>query len=197
MNGVFASGEVLRQERLAETYSSSRMPVRDALRILESQGLVILKPNRGAIVARLDPLEFREIYEMRSALEVLALRLAIPELTNRHLDEVEEIQSRAEASGLREFGHLNTLFHTKLYEPSARPRLLLQIATLNDLADRYLRVAAVQLDYQSRSHLEHRALLKACRRRDEKAALACLHKHIEAAGQSLYKVLADRLSGPT
>ena len=193
VSGVFASGEVLRQERLAETYSSSRMPVRDAFRILEGQGLVILKPNKGAVVAGLDAHEFREIYEMRSVLEVLALRLAIPEFTNRHLDEIADLQSRAETSELRAFGQFNKMFHVKLYEPSSRPRLLSQIAMLNDLADRYLRVAAVHLDYQSRSHREHRVLLKACRRRDEQAAVTCLQRHIEVAGRSLYTLLANRL----
>lgn len=194
IRGVFKSGEALRQERLADMYQASRMPVRDALRGLETQGLVEISPNRGAIVARLDPLEFRELYEMRGALEVLALRLTIPELTNSQLDMIEEIQDEAERSGLRDFGALNKAFHMGLYEPCGRPRLLAQIATLNDMADRYLRVAAIELDYTRRSHREHRALLKACRRRDEASATGCLQDHIAAAGEALFQVLSERLS---
>ena len=191
--GRFRSGEALRQERLAELYQASRMPVRDALRILEGEGLVTLQRNRGAVVSALDPLEFREIYEMRAALEVLALRLAIPDLTNRQLDEAEAIQAEAEAGDTRRFGALNKAFHHRLYKACSRPRLLSQIAVLNEIADRYLRVAAVRLDYAERSHREHRVLLEACRRRDEAAATSCLKEHIEAAGQSLFSVLEDQL----
>ncbi|MCP5370754.1 MAG: GntR family transcriptional regulator [Hyphomicrobiales bacterium] len=192
LGGGYGAGDVLRQERLAEVYDASRMPVRDALRMLENQGLVVVEPNRGAVVAGLDPQELREIYEMRVALETLALRLAIPELTNRQLDEIAAVQDRAEAAGLAEFGSLNRVFHLGLYAPSGRPRLLAQIALLNDIADRYLRVTAAQLDYAGRSHREHRRLLDACRRRDTDAALACLHDHIADAGRSLFEVLSRR-----
>jgi len=193
VGGRLPSGAVLRQERLAARYDTSRMPVRDALRILESQGLVTLAPNKGAVVARLDPDEFREIAEMRAALEVLALTRAIPELTETRLDAVEAIQDAAEAAELADFGKCNKAFHSALYEAAGRPRLLAQIAALNDLADRYLRVAVTTLDYRRRSHREHRALLAACRKRDVEAATACLKAHIEDAGQRLYEVLQERL----
>jgi DNA-binding GntR family transcriptional regulator len=130
---------------------------------------------------------------MRGALETLALRLAIPELTNRQLEDAGAVLDRAERADLSDFGVLNKEFHTTLYAPCRRPRLLAQIATLDDLADRYLRVAAMQLDYIERSHREHRALLQACYDRDADAAVACLRDHIESAGRALYGMLAERL----
>ncbi len=193
LSGEFDPGAVLRQEYLADKYRTSRMPVRDALRVLENEGLVELVHNKGAVVAALNADECREIYEIRGALESLALRLAIPELTNRQLEEAGAILNRAERAGLSDFGVLNTAFHAKLYEPCRRPRLLAEIAKLADLADRYLRVAAVQLDYVQRSHREHRALLQACYDRDDDAAVACLRDHIEAAGRALFDMLSDRL----
>ncbi len=192
LDGKYDAGEVLRQERLADTYSSSRMPVRDALRILEKQGFVTAKRNRGAVVCGLDPLELQEVYEMRSALETLALRKAIPEFSNRYLDEVSAILDQAENSEISQFSDLNRAFHLKLYAPCRRPRLLEQVSILNDIADRYLRVAAAQLSYADRSNEEHRKILKACRRRDEEAAVDCLKRHIEDAGQALYKELSGR-----
>ncbi|MCR4268465.1 GntR family transcriptional regulator [Nitratireductor sp. ZSWI3] len=193
VSGRLAAGSPLRQERIAETYGTSRMPVRDALRLLEAEGLVQMAPNKGATVALLNAAEFREIYEMRGAAEVLALRLAIPELTNRQIERAADIQGAAERSSIKEFGALNKAFHMALYEPCARPRLLAHIAGLNDLADRYLRVAAIELDYVQQSHREHHALLDACRRRDEKGACAILWAHIEDAGRALHALLSPRM----
>ena len=194
VTGVLEAGCVLRQERLAEAFATSRMPVRDALRVLEGEGLIHLAPNRGAIVAALNAEEFRETYEMRGALETLALRLAIPDLTERQLDHAEAIHGKAQKADMIAFGALNKAFHMVLYAPSGRTRLLAQISALNDVADRYLRVAAAHLDYTARSHEEHGRLLESCRRRDAAAAQAILRSHIEDAGHGLYGELSKRLA---
>lgn len=189
ISGALRPGEALRQESLAERFATSRMPIREALRVLESEGLVVLVPHKGAAVAPLDPTELEEVYEMRIAAETLALRRAIPELSNAQIDRAERIQERAEASGLRDFGALNQAFHMALYAPCGRPRLLAHIAGLNGISDRYLRFTAGRLDYTERSHREHRTLLAACRRRDEAEAVDRLTRHIAEAGQTLLRYL--------
>lgn len=183
--GHLAAGMPLRQESLAARFGTSRMPVREALRLLEQQGLVVQKPHRGAVVAPLDALELRELVDMRASAETLALRLAIPNLTNRQIESAEALQDTAEVGPIETFGRLNAAFHATLYEPSDRPRLLAHIAELGDSVDRYLRVAAVHLDYAERSHREHRALLAACRDRDAERATPLLHAHIVNAGNAL------------
>lgn len=180
----------LRQEHLAERFETSRMPVRDALRMLEAEGLIDLQPNRGARVAALDPDGFREVYEMRAAAETLALRNAIPELTNRQLDRAATLQEQAERASIATFGRLNKQFHKMLYAPCGWTRLLAHIDALADLSDRYLRIAAIELDYLERSHAEHHALLDACRIRDVDKACVLLDAHIKDAGRSLYAALA-------
>lgn len=192
VTGVLHPGEALRQEMLADRFATSRMPIREALRVLESEGLVVLVPHKGATVAPLDPAELEEVYEMRVAAETLALRRAIPELSNAQIDRAERIQDRAEASDLGEFGALNKAFHMTLYAPCGRPRLLAHIAGLGDVAERYLRFTAGSLDYTERSHREHRALLAACRRRDEEAAAGLLTRHIAEAGEILSSYLRAR-----
>ena len=192
VSGELRPGEPLRQELLADRFATSRMPVREALRVLESEGLVVLVPHKGAAVAPLDPAELEEVYEMRVAAETLALRRAIPELSNAQIDRAERIQDRAEASGMRDFGALNKAFHTTLYAPCGRPRLLAHIAALGDIADRYLTFTAGSLDYRDRSHGEHRALLAACRQRDEATAVELLTRHISEAGETLLRYLRER-----
>ncbi|WP_189988345.1 GntR family transcriptional regulator [Thalassobaculum fulvum] len=195
VSGELRPGEPLRQELLADRFATSRMPVREALRVLESEGLVVLVPHKGAAVAPLDPAELEEVYEMRVAAETLALRRAIPELSNAQIDRAERIQDRAEAAGMQDFGALNKAFHTTLYVPCGRPRLLAHIAALGDVADRYLTFTAGSLDYRDRSHREHRALLAACRQRDEAAAVDLLTRHISEAGKTLLRYLRDQPAG--
>lgn len=190
--GRLKPGAPLRQEHLAERFETSRMPVRDALKMLEAEGLIESIRNRGARVAALDPEGFREIYEMRAAAETLALRTAIPEMTNRHLDMAAALQDQAEGAPLATFGTLNKQFHETLYAPCGWPRLLAHIDALADLSDRYLRIAAIELDYMERSHSEHRGVLDACFARDADKACALLDAHIRDAGRSLYRTLAKK-----
>lgn len=192
VSGEFQPGEPLRQEELAERFSSSRMPVREALRALDAEGLVRLVPNRGAIVAPIDAREFQENVEMREAAETLAMKLAIPHVSNALLDEAAMIQKDIEASGNADFGYLNKAFHCTLYRPCDRPRLLAHISGLHDIAGRYLTFTLSNLGYSSRSSDEHRLLLKACYDRDAERAVEILRTHIVGAGEALSSFLRDR-----
>lgn len=175
----------LGQEQLAARFNVSRMPVREALRRLEADGLVIFEPNKSVRVAPLSAEDLQEIYEMRVAAETLAVRLALPELTNAQIERAAEIQAQMERAPVGAFDELNALFHMTLYRPCARTRLLAHIDMLGNAADRYLRITIASLDYADKSHREHHALLRACRRRDEAAAVDCLTRHIAEAGETL------------
>ncbi len=180
----------LGQEQLARRFGVSRMPVREALRLLATDGLVTLDPNKGARVTPIGLADLREIYEMRIAAETLALKIAIPELSNAQIDRAEVLQMELESASFAEFGTLNSRFHRALYEPCGRPRLLAHIDSLSSAADRYLCTAIAQIDYAGQSHREHRALLSFCRQRDEDGALTCLTEHIERGGRTLGRHLA-------
>ncbi|WP_299779356.1 GntR family transcriptional regulator [uncultured Roseobacter sp.] len=187
--GKLPPDTVLFQEELAERFQTSRMPIRESLKILEREGLVLLPANRSAVVAPLDVESFVEINEMRAVAEPLALRHAIPELTNRQIAQAEAIQEEAERSDIARFAALNRAFHMTLLEPCARPRLLSHIASLNDLSQRYFHTVAVELEYSARSHDEHRSLIAACVARDRVAACMILQEHIEAASQLMEDAL--------
>lgn len=189
--GAFPPGEILRQEDLAQRFQSSRMPIRDSLRILEQEGLVELPTNRGARVSRLSAVDFEDISSMRSFAEPLALRYAIPNLTNRQIELAAGIQAQAEKAPIEQFAKLNHSFHLALVEPCNRPKLLAHIVTLSDQNMRYLRYATETLDYANQSHTEHNALLSACYLRDSKAASQLLKTHIESASRALLELLPD------
>lgn len=196
VRGELEPGVILRQEDLAHRFGTSRTPIRDCLRLLEQQGLVTVPTNKGAEVTALNADDFREISEMRALAEPLALRHAIPNLTNRHLEAAERIQSEAEAASIGMFSELNKAFHACLLEPSNRPRLLAHLANLSNLNERYLWYAATTLDYVARSHNEHRAILQACFRRDVDRACTLLEQHINDAKHSLLVQMRDiRMGG--
>lgn len=193
ISGALPPGETLRQDTIAERYKTSRMPVREAFRTLEAESLIQLVPNKGAVVAPLNISELQEVYEMRVSAETLALHLSLPEMSNTQIDQAAKIQDEIESTKLDNFGALNKEFHSTLYQPCGRQRLLGHIAGLNDVADRYLRFTIRTLSYNERSNSDHQELLEACRRRDEPMATAILTAHITDAGQALQQYLRNKL----
>lgn len=185
VSGEIPGGTRLGQDVLAERYQVSRMPVREALRLLEAQGLVDVPPNRSAVVAQLSKNDLLDVFDMRICAEPLALGLALPHLTNAQIDQAEDVQRKIETAPLGRFGELNTRFHRLLYAPCMRPRLLSHIEDLNALADRYLRLAVGSMNHQSSSDSEHWDLLKACRVRDEERGRSILAAHISRARDAL------------
>jgi DNA-binding GntR family transcriptional regulator len=181
--GWFKDGQRLRQDELAADLGVSKIPIREALRRLEAEGLVTLLPNRGAVVTPVSPEEAQEIVELRLALESLALRLAMPKadagLVRRAGAVLDDLDGETDVS---RWSGLNWEFHALLYQPAGRPRLLELIRQLHVQVDRYMRIILSTLHHQDRSQEEHRALLSAYQQGDAARAVDILTEHIQAAG---------------
>jgi DNA-binding GntR family transcriptional regulator len=193
IKGTLKGGEPLRQDELAARFGLSRIPIREALRQLEGEGLVIANPHRGAVVSGLSRKELGEICEIRIALETAALRLAIPHLDEQAIGTAEAIlaETDRETRVVDHWSKNNWRFHSTLYLPADRPRLLGMIKHLHDQVDRYLRLHVTMLNYKEKGQSEHWKLLEACRARDTDAALATLEAHIKAVGMLLSEYLVD------
>lgn len=190
-HGIFREGQSLRQDEIATQFGVSRIPVREALRQLEVEGLVTFHPNRGAMVTVLSPAEAQEIGEIRIALETMALQLAIPQLTNSDLDRAAAyLQETEQATDPTRWAELNWQFHAALYSPAKRPRLLGMIKTLHINVDRYIRLQMQELNYHERSQIEHHQLLAACHKQDVQGAVEILQNHIGWASQVLVAYLS-------
>ncbi|MEW6498204.1 MAG: GntR family transcriptional regulator [Cyanobacteriota bacterium] len=193
LRGIFQEGQSLRQDEIAAQFGVSRIPVREALRQLEAEGLVTLQLNRGATVSALSPAEAQEIFEIRVALETTAIQLAIPKLTESDLEKAAVIlDATNQTTDAARWAKLNWEFHSTLYSPSDRPRLLAMIKTLHVNIDRYVRLQMEQMNYLEKSQKEHYQLLDACRQRDTKAAVKLLKRHIETAGEQLVAHLQQK-----
>jgi DNA-binding GntR family transcriptional regulator len=189
--GTLAPGTALRQDELAARCGFSRMPIRDALRLLEAEGLVSIHPTRGAFVAAMDASEIREIYAVRELLEIEALRLALPNLTAETLDEAAGFLGQIDNEpDVARWGALNRGFHLALYSACGNGRLLALIEAQHNAADRYVRILLSSLDYQSRSQSDHRELLAACRKRHEAQSLEWLTQHLREGSRALVEAIA-------
>lgn len=168
LDGIMPPGSRLRQEDLAAAFKTSRIPVREALRVLEYEGLATSEPHRGFTVTALDADQIEEIYELRTVLESHAVRLAIPLLTAPDLDELQRLYDEMEAlQAADEKLVAREQFYLKLYGITARPRLVGLIARLRREVPRSLRWKLVQ---HSPSH--HKALFDAVKSGDADLAAA-------------------------
>jgi DNA-binding GntR family transcriptional regulator len=187
IRGALPPGARLRQEDLAALFDTSRIPVREALRILEYEGLVSSQPHRGFTVTTLDANEIEEIYELRVVLESHAVRLAVPLLTEADMAELERIYGAMVAAtdpdaqlALRE------QFYLRIYSVTTRPRLVGLIARLRQEVARSLRWKLVQ---HSPSH--HAVFFEAIREGDAERAVAELTSHYRKVAALLRRFLRE------
>lgn len=186
MAGELSGGAQLKQEELASRFNVSMSALREALKNLEAEGLVRFYPNRGAVVSELSAEEAQEIFDIRLFLEMGALELSIPKLTEADIAEAAALLRAADAEPHGgHWGELNWRFHEVLYRPAERPKLLLLIQTMNNNVERYMNLYLSTMHYQEKSQAEHRELLEACRQRDIKQAQELLRRHMTDASASL------------
>jgi len=188
--GHLRANQPLPQDEIAAQLNVSHIPVREALRQLQSEGLVTYQPNRGATVSALGPDEIREIYEIRAILETAAIRRAVQRLTDDELRRAAGILSAAEAtSDGAEWGSLDVDFHELIYRLDDRPRLRELIDGLLRRVDRYWLMLGLMLTHREQFEREHRALLEAVEARDGDRAAELLGRHLAGAATRLVAAL--------
>lgn len=179
-SGAIRPGARLNLAAIAGALEISRMPVRDALRQLDTEGLVTLKPNRGARVVSLSPAEVEELYLIRAALEPLAVRLAVPQVTDDDLDRLALMKDQLDRSRDRRALWLerHRAFHDTINGLSRRQHLTRQIARVSDLLAPYLAVHIMDREINEIPGHEHDAVLQAIRSRDPERAETVMKDHI-------------------
>lgn len=190
LGGLLHPGARIRQEDVAERFGASRLPVREALRILEADGLVTLVANTGAWVSRLSLEECIEIYLTRERLEPLLLSYAIPHYEEGRLDRLQELATRMEHShDVEEFLRLDREFHHTSYEGAGTSLLGDLVDKLWNSTQHYRRAYTMLIDEDRRRviHDEHHLITTTLRDGDTLGAERVLEGHIRRTRLQLVK----------
>jgi DNA-binding GntR family transcriptional regulator len=186
-------GTQIVQDAFAERLGLSRVPVREALKILEGEGQVRYSPHHGYFVAELDVNELLEIYRMRELLEAETVRAAAPLLTepdlgriNQAIDDMTDANERADIVALTA---ANRRFHFALFEPSGMPRFVRIIKQLWDSSDPYRSLYFAEPVHRDTVDREHRQICEAARQRDGESLVRLLGEHRSHAIAELKKIL--------
>jgi len=195
--GELREGQQLRQDAIADEFRVSRIPVREALRHLEAEGLITIVPHHGAVVSALSPDDIEELFDIRALLECDVLRRSIPQLTEEDFARAEAImkdfeKELFEPEHMSSWGRLNWQFHSALYAGARRPHFLSVIRNINNNGERYTRLQLYLTRGVEQAKKEHRELLELCKAQNVDAACELLRRHITHAGQSLKQVLQER-----
>jgi DNA-binding GntR family transcriptional regulator len=167
LSGEFAPGDALLQEHLADELQVSRAPVREALKLLEAEGLIIFRPRRGYVATDLNTAEIEEIFDIRAMLEGRAGYLAAKKRTEVDirevralLNEMKQIKIRT-SEDLARWAKVNRDFHARMLGSSGRMHLSRMTNMLRDSVERYVRVDAATPGRIKEATSEHEALFSA------------------------------------
>ena len=193
LRGLYTEGKPLRQDAIGVELGVSRIPVREALRQLEAEGLVTFNPHRGAVVSTLSLKQISELFELRAEIEGDLILRAVPHMTAEDHARADEILDAYEVALHRGqvpvWGALNWQFHSTLYAPADRAFTMSIVSKLHQHSDRYLRMQLALTHGETRARHEHRAIAAAARKGDAGKASRLLRDHILGAGRALVAFL--------
>src|SRR5579859_5918965 len=191
VEGRYRPGQRLIEQRLASEFDLSRTPVREALRWLEAEGLIVSEPNRGAIVRPIDVSDIHDLYELRARLESLAALRASRNRSNEHLEEMDQgideferalpAAADGDAEGLRMVNAGNARFHQALVNAAKHERLAVLLRNATDIPLVYQAFRRFGPEELHRSNMLHSWIRHAIADRDEQRAERLMTEHIYQA----------------
>ena len=195
LSGELPASTQIRPEQIAQTLGISRMPVREALQKLHVEGLIAFGSNRRPVVIAHEPDEILELFEIRVALECLAVSRAVSHLTAEHLDALEKQLERMGAVGedYPQWLQLHAEFHLMIYSVGRMPRLMEEIRRIYDAIHPFMLMYIDLFHVTEMPGVEHVRLIEVLRKHDPDLAALTMASHIRrTASQLVYFVLNGR-----
>jgi len=192
---AFRPGAALTEQQLAERYGTSRVPVREACRRLQQEGLLAAVPYKGYFVTQISMRQIADCFELRQVLESHALAMAVARATDAELERLESLAAIEytyhDWESYARFLDRNLDFHLRLAGLSGNERLVATLADLLSSMQRYFFLGLDLGDYGAEMREEHQCLVVALRRRDGAGALDCLRRQIERSRERIVRALLD------
>lgn len=183
LKGELAPGERLMEIQLAERLGVSRTPIREAIRKLELEGLVLMIPRKGAEVAKISEKSLRDVLEVRRSLEELAIELACQRMTEEGIEELEEVQEEFRDAVIKgdamEIAETDEAYHDIIYKGTNNDRLVQILNNLREQMYRYRLEYIKDEDKRQVLLFEHDNILKAIRQRKVEEAKTAMREHID------------------
>jgi DNA-binding GntR family transcriptional regulator len=199
LSGEMRPGMRIRQELLAAHFGASRIPVREALKQLENEGLVVLAPNRGAWIADVNSEESIEVYKIREAVEPLAIFESVPNLTDADIDSLDAtVRDLESVTTLEDYIQLDREFHLRTYSRARMPQLLAMVERFWNSTQHFRRQFVKETfakDGLPFSDPQHLLLMDAIRGRDAEAAQVLVRLHIRRT-RILIQAMDGEARGP-
>jgi len=194
LRGEIEPGTKLRQAEIAKRFGLSITPVREAITMLQAEGLVIVNPHRAAVVFRASVREVSEYYEIRENLESLAVAKAIPRMDAPRLEYLQQLIDKMRQADGKEWHDLNDEFHHSLYEPSDNKQLCDMIVNIRNSSSPYFHMFLERHSDRFSDHRaddEHQAILDACKEGDIETAKSQVAAHLLRSAQELVRLFEE------
>ena len=196
LRGELKPGERLMELQLASKLGVSRTPIREAIRMLEQEGLAVTIPRKGAEVAKMTEKDMEDVLQIRLSLEALAVRLSCENITPAALQELkvamEDFEEKTKSGQFVEMAKADVKFHEILYKASNNPKLQQLLSNLREQMYRYrveyLKDAAIY----PRLIEEHHRMYDALKEKDQKQAVAYVEKHLHNQAEAVKKIIRDQ-----
>ena len=200
LDGTFPPGHLLRQEELAARFNISRVPLREALRQLEAQGLVVLRPRRGYAVPRLDAKEIVQVLQIRMLIEGYAGYAATLSRTPKDVKALEACVREMDKlpvhypslAEVARWSSLNLRFHETLVKASGQPHLIQIAANVQAKIIPYIRMEISMAETLGEAHVQHHEILEAFRGKDADRVAIISRRHCEATAQRFVAILQQK-----
>ena len=196
LKGDLKPGERLMELQLASNLGVSRTPIREAIRMLEQEGLAVTTPRNGAEVAKMTLKDMEDVLEIRDALDELAVRIACQKITDEQLKQLEDVkelfEKNTQTNNVKNIAEADVSFHDVIYEATGNPKLVTLLNNLREQVYRY-RVEYIK-DPKNYPTLiaEHEAILDSLKNRDVKNAVEAMHVHVANQAEAVKMVIQEQ-----
>lgn len=193
LKGELKPGERLMEIALADKLGVSRTPIREAIRKLELEGLVVMAPRKGAKVASITERDLNDVLEVRKGMEVLAISLACKRITGEELEKLEiierDFQRLIESGNLTELAEMDVRFHDTIYHATNNQRLVQLLNNLREQMYRYRMEYLKDIAVRRTLAEEHKAICQALRERNQQQAEKYVSIHIDNQQKAIIRSL--------
>ena len=191
LKGELEPGERLMEIALAQKLGVSRTPIREAIRKLELEGLVVMVPRKGAEVADITEKDLRDVLEVRTALEELSIELAMKNMTDEDYENLKKTSKSfakdSEGDDLIKIAEADVAFHEIIYMATGNKRLIQMINNLREQMYRYRLEYIKDKSTHARLVEEHERIIEAMQKQDVNAAKAAIKLHVENQEENILK----------